>query len=184
MTDRGDHAKRRTGERLSVVVPCYNEQEVLPEFHRRLSAVMAPLGLPWEVVYVNDGSGDGTLKLMHELQDAHPEVAIVDLSRNFGKEVAMTAGLEACLGDAVIVIDADLQDPPEVIPQLVAEWRAGYDMVYARRETRAGETAIKKATARWFYRVIGRLSRVRIPADTGDFRLLSRRTVVALLQLR
>lgn len=111
-------------------------------------------------------------------------MAIVDLSRNFGKEVAMTAGLDACRGDAVVVIDADLQDPPEVIPQLVAEWRAGYDMVYARRESRAGETALKKATARWFYRVIGKLSRVRIPADTGDFRLMSRRAVDALLQLR
>jgi glycosyltransferase involved in cell wall biosynthesis len=184
MTDRGDHVKRRTDERLSVVVPCYNEQEVLPEFHRRLSAVMEQLGLPWEVVYVNDGSSDGTLDLMHKMHGNHPEVAVVDLSRNFGKEVAMTAGLEACRGDAVIVIDADLQDPPEVIPQLVAEWRAGYDMVYARRESRAGETAVKKATARWFYRVIGKLSRVRIPADTGDFRLLSRRTVEALLKLR
>jgi glycosyltransferase involved in cell wall biosynthesis len=184
MTDRGDHVKRRAGERLSVVVPCYNEQEVLPEFHRRLSAVMVQIGLPWEVVYVNDGSSDGTLKLMHDLQAASPEVAVVDLSRNFGKEVAMTAGLDASRGDAVVVIDADLQDPPEVIPQLVAEWRNGYDMVYARRESRAGETALKKATARWFYRVIGKLSRVRIPADTGDFRLLSRRTVVALLQLR
>jgi glycosyltransferase involved in cell wall biosynthesis len=184
MPERDANQSGRGRERLSVVVPCYNEQEVLPEFHRRLAAVMAGLGLSWEVVYVNDGSGDGTLKVMHDLQEAHPEVAIVDLSRNFGKEVAMTAGLDACRGDAVVVIDADLQDPPEVIPQLVAEWRAGYDMVYARRESRAGETALKKATARWFYRVIGKLSRVRIPADTGDFRLMSRRAVDALLQLR
>lgn len=184
MPERDANQAGRGRERLSVVVPCYNEQEVLPEFHRRLAAVMAGLSLPWEVVYVNDGSSDGTLAIMHGLREAHPEVAVVDLSRNFGKEVAMTAGLDACRGDAVVVIDADLQDPPEVIPQLVAEWRAGYDMVYARRESRAGETALKKATARWFYRVIGKLSRVRIPADTGDFRLMSRRAVDALLQLR
>jgi glycosyltransferase involved in cell wall biosynthesis len=145
---------------------------------------MAQLAMPWEVVYVNDGSSDGTLRIMRELQAAQPEVAIVDLSRNFGKEIAMTAGLDACGGDAVVIIDADLQDPPEVIPQLVAEWRAGFDMVYARRESRLGETAFKKATARWFYRVIGKLSRVKIPADTGDFRLMSRRAVDALLQLR
>jgi glycosyltransferase involved in cell wall biosynthesis len=184
MTDRGERERRTGGERLSVIVPCYNEQEVLPEFHRRLAAVMNGMGLPWEVVYVNDGSGDATLTIMRELRSTHPEVAIVDLSRNFGKEVAMTAGLDACQGDAVVIIDADLQDPPEVIPELVAEWRAGYDMVYARRESRLGETAIKKATARGFYRVIGKLSRVKIPADTGDFRLMSRRAVVALLQLR
>lgn len=171
-------------ERLSVVVPCYNEQEVLPEFHRRLDAVLSALGLPWEVVYVNDGSRDGTLEVMRTLQAGRPQVAIVDLSRNFGKEIAMTAGLDACVGDAVVVIDADLQDPPEVIPQLVAEWRAGFDMVYARRDSRLGETALKKATARVFYRVIGKLSRVSIPADTGDFRLMSRRAVDALLQLR
>ncbi|MBK8015288.1 MAG: glycosyltransferase family 2 protein [Betaproteobacteria bacterium] len=184
MTDRVEPSAPGADSSLSVVVPCYNEQEVLPEFHRRLAAVLDQLGMPREIVYVNDGSTDGTLRLMRDLQSAHPEVAVVDLSRNFGKEVAMTAGLDACCGDAVVVIDADLQDPPEVIPQLVAEWRAGYDMVYARRESRAGETAFKKATASWFYRIIGKLSRVSIPADTGDFRLLSRRAVDAILQLR
>lgn len=184
MTDRVDPSAPGTGSSLSVVVPCFNEQEVLPEFHRRLSAVLEQLGMPREIVYVNDGSTDGTLRLLRDLQAVHPEIAVVDLSRNFGKEVAMTAGLDACCGDAVVVIDADLQDPPELIPRLVAEWRAGYDMVYARRESRAGETAFKKATARWFYRIIGKLSRVSIPADTGDFRLLSRRAVLALLQLR
>ena len=184
MSAREQAAGNAGARTLSVVVPCYNEQEVLPEFHRRLAAVMDGLGLPWEVVYVNDGSGDGTLAVMHALQDAHPEVGIVDLSRNFGKEIAMTAGLDATAGAAVVIIDADLQDPPEVIPQLVEQWLAGYDMVYARRETRLGESAVKKITATWFYRVIGRLSRVKIPADTGDFRLMSRRAVDALLQLR
>lgn len=184
MTDRAEHPRPTGAGRLSVVVPCYNEQEVLPEFHRRLAAVLSALGLPWEVVYVNDGSRDGTLEVMRGLQAGCPQVAIVDLSRNFGKEIAMTAGLDACIGDAVVIIDADLQDPPELIPQLVAEWQAGFDMVYARRDSRLGETALKKATARVFYRVIGKLSRVSIPADTGDFRLMSRRAVDALLQLR
>ena len=184
MTEHADESRTAGAERLSVVVPCYNEQEVLPEFHRRLAGVLEALGLPWEVVYVNDGSRDGTLGVMRGLQAACPQVAVVDLSRNFGKEIAMTAGLDACVGDAVVIIDADLQDPPELIPQLVAEWRAGFDMVYARRDSRLGETALKKATARVFYRVIGKLSRVSIPADTGDFRLMSRRAVDALLQLR
>lgn len=184
MTDRAEHPRPTGAGRLSVVVPCYNEQEVLPEFHRRLAAVLSALGLPWEVVYVNDGSRDGTLEVMRGLQAGCPQVAIVDLSRNFGKEIAMTAGLDACIGDAIVIIDADLQDPPELIPQLVAEWQAGFDMVYARRDSRLGETALKKATARVFYRVIGKLSRVSIPADTGDFRLMSRRAVDALLQLR
>lgn len=180
----GSRERPSGGVCLSIIVPCYNEQEVLPEFDRRLRGVMVALGLPWEVVYVNDGSTDGTLAVMRDLQTLHGDVSLVDLSRNFGKEVAMTAGLDLCRGDAVVIIDADLQDPPEVIPQLVAEWQAGFDMVYARREARLGETALKRATARWFYRVIGKLSRVRIPADTGDFRLLSRRAVDALLQLR
>jgi glycosyltransferase involved in cell wall biosynthesis len=184
MNDHAENQRPTGAERLSVVVPCYNEQEVLPEFHRRLAAVMSALGLSWEVVYVNDGSRDGTLNVMRGLLAACPQVAIVDLSRNFGKEIAMTAGLDACVGDAIVIIDADLQDPPELIPQLVAEWQAGFDMVYARRDSRLGETALKKATARVFYRVIGKLSRVSIPADTGDFRLMSRRAVDALLQLR
>lgn len=184
MTEQAEISRPTGAGRLSVVVPCYNEQEVLPEFHRRLVAVLSALGRPWEVVYVNDGSRDGTLEVMRSLQAACAQVAIVDLSRNFGKEIAMTAGLDACIGDAIVIIDADLQDPPELIPQLVAEWQAGFDMVYARRDSRLGETALKKATARVFYRVIGKLSRVSIPADTGDFRLMSRRAVDALLQLR
>ena len=172
-------ARPRTGS-LSVVVPCYNEQEVLPEFHRRLAAVMTGLGLPWEVVYVNDGSGDGTLDVMRGLQSAHPEVGIVDLSRNFGKEIAMTAGLDHAAGSAVIVIDADLQDPPELIPDMLREWQAGADVVLMRRESREGESWFKKASASAFYRFIGSIGEMPIPADVGDFRLLSRRAVEAL----
>ncbi|TCZ55442.1 glycosyltransferase family 2 protein [Roseicella aquatilis] len=172
---------------LSVVVPAYNEAEVIHEFQRRLSLVMAGIGLPWEVVYVDDGSSDGTAELLAAMQASHPQIAVVALSRNFGKEAALTAGLDhACGSDAVIVIDADLQDPPEVIPDLVAAWReGGIDVAYAQRRSRAGETWLKKATASAFYRLMQRLGGpVRLPPDTGDFRLMSRRAVDALLQLR
>jgi glycosyltransferase involved in cell wall biosynthesis len=165
---------------LSVIVPVYNEQDVLPTFHERLSTAVAELNYPIEVVYVNDGSNDTTLKLLEALYEKDPRVTLVDLSRNFGKEIALTAGLHKAQGDAVVIIDADLQDPPELIPQLIAEWESGYDVVYARRTQRKGETWLKKVSAASFYRVIQRLSRVRIPEDTGDFRLLSRRAVDAL----
>lgn len=171
---------------LSIVVPAYNEAEVLSSFHARLTAVMAGLGDSYEVVYVNDGSRDATLSAMFALRDADPRVSIVNLSRNFGKEIALTAGLDhARASGAVIVIDADLQDPPEVIPELVATWREGVDVVYATRRSRKGEGWLKRATASVFYRVIGRASgRINIPADTGDFRLMSRRALDALLRLR
>jgi len=171
---------------LSVVVPAYNEQEVLPRFHDRLVPVMDQVGLPWEVVYVNDGSRDGTLAVMLGLRDADPRVAVINLSRNFGKEIALTAGLDhAAAAEAVIVIDADLQDPPEVIPDLIAAWRRGFDIAYAKRRAREGETWLKKATAAAFYRVMQRVGgKVDLPADTGDFRLISRRALDALLALR
>lgn len=167
---------------LSVVVPAYNEEGGLAELQRRLSAVLDGMGVEWEVVYVNDGSTDSTLQVLCGFRDQR--VAIIDLSRNFGKEIAMTAGLDHARGDAVVIIDADLQDPPELIPELARKWRQGFDVVYARRTARQGETFCKKATARLFYRVIQALSRVRIPEDTGDFRLLSRRAVEALKLLR
>lgn len=170
--------------RLSVVVPAYNEAEVLPEFHRRLTAVLDSLPLPSEVVYVNDGSLDDTSKVLHMLHEKDARIALVDLSRNFGKEIALTAGLDYADGDAVIVIDADLQDPPELIPKLLHHWKEGYDVVYAKRTTRAGESWLKKATAKGFYKLMQHLSPVNIPEDTGDFRLLSRRAVEALRQFR
>jgi glycosyltransferase involved in cell wall biosynthesis len=171
---------------LSVVVPAYNEQEVLPRFHARLVPVMDQVGLPWEIVYVNDGSRDATLSVMLGLRDADPRVAVINLSRNFGKEIALTAGLDhAAAAEAVIVIDADLQDPPEVIPDLVAAWQRGFDIAYAKRRAREGETWLKKATAAAFYRVMQRVGgKVELPADTGDFRLISRRALDALLGLR
>lgn len=169
---------------LSVVVPVYNEQEVLLEFHRRLAAVLDQLQVKSEIVYVNDGSFDGTLAIIERLREQDHRVALVDLSRNYGKEIALTAGLDHARGAAVVVIDADLQDPPELIPEMLTAWQEGFDMVYAKRTAREGESWIKKATAHSFYRLIQYFSRVKIPEDTGDFRLLSRRAVNALLQMR
>jgi len=167
---------------LSVVVPAYNEEAVLPMFHRRLVTVLDGLCAEWEILYVNDGSSDGTLAVINGFQE--PGVAIIDLSRNFGKEIAMTAGLDHARGDAVVVIDADLQDPPELIPELVKKWQEGFDVVFARRTVREGETFLKKATAKLFYSLFRCLSDVGIPENVGDFRLLSRRAVQALHGLR
>lgn len=171
---------------ISVIVPCYNEEEVLSIFHQRLSAVMQKIGMSWEVVYVNDGSRDQTLTAMNVLANRDKHVSIVNLSRNFGKEIALTAGLDHARGTrGVIVIDADLQDPPEVIADLVAAWNEDVDTVYAQRNTREGESALKKLTAWMFYRLIKRLgNKVVIPPDTGDFRLVSRRLIDNLLLLR
>jgi len=169
---------------LAVVVPVFNEQAVLPAFHARMKAVLDGLDLPSHVIYVNDGSTDDTLEIIRCLAEDDARVMLVDLSRNFGKEIALTAGLDHADADAVVVIDADLQDPPELIPELVAHWLEGYDVVYARRTSRDGESAAKRLTAFLFYRLIGKMSRVRIPEDTGDFRLLSRRAVRAVCSMR
>ncbi len=168
---------------LSIVVPAYNEEEVLPVFHDRLGAALAGMEGDWEVIYVDDGSKDGTLRVLKDLQRADPAVGFAALSRNFGKEAAMSAGLRLARGEAVIMIDADLQDPPELIPDMVRSWQQGADVVNMRRRSRQGETWFKKASAAWFYRVINWLSEVHIPENVGDFRLLSRRAVEALNQL-
>jgi len=165
---------------LSVVAPVYNEQEVLPEFHRRLSDVLKGMQVNAEILYVNDGSTDNTMNILLQLHESDPSVAVLDFSRNFGKEIAMTAGLDHAAGDAVVVIDSDLQDPPELIPEMLREWQKGCDVVYMKRASRHGESWLKKLTARLFYRVIGEISRVGIPENVGDFRLLSRRAVDAL----
>ncbi len=165
---------------LSVVVPVYNEKEVLVDFHERITHVLDNLSLAAEIIYVNDGSQDDTLSILNKIREQDVRVAIVDLSRNFGKEIAMTAGLHKADGDAVIVIDADLQDPPELIPKLIDEWQNGYDVIYAKRAKREGESAFKKLTAHLFYRLMGMIGQIKIPEDTGDYRLLSRRAVDAL----
>lgn len=169
---------------LSIVAPVYNEEDVLLAFEARVRAACEALAQPYELVLVNDGSSDDTLNIMHALRLSNPSICLVNLSRNFGKEIALTAGLDRARGDAVVVIDSDLQDPPELVAQMIAKWREGYDIVYARRAARRGETWFKKQTARMFYSVIRRVGPVEIPADTGDFRLLSRRVVDALGSLR
>ena len=168
---------------FSVVIPVFNEAGGLRAFHGRLAAAMDPLG-PWEAIYVNDGSTDDSLARLETLRRANPHLAVLALSRNFGKEVAVTAGLDHARGEAVIVIDADLQDPPEVIPDLVAGWRRGFDIVTAQRRARDGDSPAKRLTATLFYRLMARLGDVEMPRDTGDFRLLSRRAVDAVLRLR
>ena len=169
---------------LSIIVPVYNEVEVIEEFHKRLARVLRDLSLVSEIVYVNDGSKDQTLDKLLQLRRLDNRIAIVDLSRNFGKEIAMTAGIDHANGDAVIIIDADLQDPPELIPKLIEEWTYGVDVVYAKRIKRDGESILKKVTSYLFYRAIQKVSRVSIPEDTGDFRLMSKRAVEALKALR
>jgi glycosyltransferase involved in cell wall biosynthesis len=170
--------------KLTVVVPAYNESEGLRDFHARLAVVLDELDVDSGVLYVDDGSNDDTWAIMCSLRDADPRVSTLRLSRNFGKELALTAGLDHVDADAAVVIDADLQDPPELIPTFVHHWREGYDVVYGTRASRAGETGFKKMTASGFYRVMGRLSSTPIPRDTGDFRLLSRRALDALGQVR
>ncbi len=171
-------------QRLIVIVPACNEAAVLEVFHERLSRVLDELPLEGSVLYVDDGSADGTWDIIESLTRRDARAGALKLSRNFGKEAAMTAGLDEVDADAVVVIDADLQDPPELIPALIEQWRAGYDVVYATRSARTGETGFKRLTSSAFYRTMERLSNTPVPRDTGDFRLLSRRALEALRQLR
>ncbi len=165
---------------LSVVVPAFNEEGSLRALHARLTPVLESCAASHEIILVDDGSRDRTLEVMRELADRDPRVRYVSFSRNFGHEVATTAGLDHAVGRAVVLIDADLQDPPELIPTMVERWRAGADVVYAQRRARAGESIFKRATSWLFYRVIDRLSDVTIPHDVGDFRLMSARVVEAV----
>ena len=166
---------------LSIIVPVFNEQEVLREFYGRLSAVLTSSQIEEaEILFINDGSTDKTLDILQGLFQNDRRVQVLDLSRHFGKEAAMTAGLEITLGDASIIIDADLQDPPELIPQMVKEWFNGYDVVYMRRLSREGEAWLKKISASVFYTLMRHIGRFRVPENVGDFRLLSRRAIDAL----
>jgi glycosyltransferase involved in cell wall biosynthesis len=169
---------------LSLVLPIYNEEEVIPELHKRLVDFVGKLGLEAEVVFVNDGSRDRSMELLRALAKDHPHYRVVSFSRNFGHQTAITAGVDYARGQAVVVMDADLQDPPEVVLDMVAKWREGFDVVYGRRRKREGETWFKLVTARIFYRVFAAMIPIEVPLDTGDFRLMSRAVVVALRQLR
>jgi glycosyltransferase involved in cell wall biosynthesis len=168
---------------LSVVVPVYNERESVPELYRRLTATLAGVVGSFEVVLVDDGSNDGSWEIIRELAARDARVRGLSFSRNFGHQMAFTAGLDYADGDAVVIMDADLQDPPELLPELVARWREGYDVVYAVRARRAGETVFKLFTAAAFYRLLRRITHVDIPVDTGDFRLMSRKAVEAFRRM-
>ena len=170
--------------RYSIVAPVFNEEETLPEFYRRVAAVMSQLDGDCELLLVFDGSRDRSPEIGRGLRAQDPRVKIVNFSRNFGHQIAISAGIDYAQGDAVVIIDSDLQDPPEVIIDLVAKWKEGFQLIYAQREQRKGETFFKLFTASLFYRLIRRLSSINIPPDTGDFRLIDRQVVLAMRQLR
>lgn len=170
---------------LSIIVPTFNEAASIDEFYKRTSRVLENLALIVEIVFINDGSTDATLEMLLALQEKDPRIVVVDLSRNFGKEIALTAGLDLARGAAAIPIDADLQDPPEIIPELVATWQKGFAIVNARRRSRQGETILKKLTASLFYRLIQHFDRQsHIPANVGDFRLIDRKALDAINSMR
>ena len=168
---------------LSIIVPFYNEQEVLEEFHSRLTKVLDSLPITSEIVYVDDGSKDNSLDVVSSFTSINSSISVIGLSRNFGKESAMSAGLEHCRGQAVILLDADLQDPPELIPQMIAKWREGYDVVNMQRRQRDGETWFKKFSAASFYKVMNAAAKIDVPENVGDFRLMSREVVDHINQL-
>ncbi len=169
---------------LSIVCPAFNQAENLTAFHSTVTAVMKTAQQPFEVVFVNDGSTDATLRIMRALQAQHGNTTIVDLSRNFGKEIAMSAGLDHARGEAVVLIDADLQHPPQTIVQMIEGWRDGFDIIYGVRSDRQRDGWLRRMTAAVFYRLMGRIGRVPIPENAGDFRLLSRKAVDAIRSMR
>ena len=168
----------------SIVAPVYNEEETLPHFHARIAAVMNATGEAWELILVNDGSRDNSYEVMRELAEKDSHLKLIQFARNFGHQVAVTAGIDYARGAAVILIDSDLQDPPELIPRMIEQWRAGYDVVYAVREQRLGESWFKIWTAKLFYRIIFRITDVKIPLDTGDYRLMDARVASVLRRMR
>lgn len=172
-------------KKISVIIPAYNEEESLPILYERMKQLMESMkDYEFEILFVNDGSKDKTIEIIKNMRENDKRISYVDFSRNFGKEIAMIAGLDYATGDCVIFMDADLQDPPELIPELVKYWEEGYDDVYAKRKSRKGETFLKKFTSKMYYKVLQKMTRIEIQKDTGDFRLLDRRCVNALKKLR
>lgn len=172
-------------KKISILIPAYNEQEVLQMLYERLHKLAGEnTHYQFEFLFVNDGSRDKTLEILKKLTTRDPRVAYVNLSRNYGKETAMLAGFDHVTGDAMVIIDADLQDPPELIPQMLEYWEEGYDDVYAKRRSRAGESWLKKRTSQWYYKLLQSSTRIPIQVDTGDFRLLDRRCIDALREFR
>ena len=176
-------ADRSRGSLLSLVIPCHNEEAVIDTTHARLIAVLPSTLMDFEIIYVDDGSDDATLARLESIVARDPRVRVIELARNFGQQAAMSAGLAAARGDAVVITDADLQDPPEVIPEMVRAWRSGVDVAYGRRRSRAGETWFKRITARSFYRLFASLIPYPVPVDTGDFKLIDRAVANAVASL-
>lgn len=170
---------------ITILIPAYNEIEVLPHLNKRLNELAEGLNeYDFEFLYVNDGSRDNTLELIKNYAERDKRVSYINLSRNYGKEIAMLAGIDHITGDAMVIIDADLQDPPELIPEMISQWEDGYDDVYAKRRSRDGETWLKKTTSKLYYQLLGRVTRVPIQEDTGDFRLIDRRMIDAVRSYR
>ena len=169
---------------LSLIIPVYNEEEIIAELDRRLKAFLGEIDESWEVVFVDDGSQDRTSQMLLELAAAEPRYKVISFSRNFGHQLAITAGMDRAEGDAVVIMDADLQDPPEVVTEMIAKWREGYDVVYGQRSVRHGESIFKRVTAAAFYRLLRAMLPIEIPLDTGDFRLMSRRVILSMRALR
>ena len=168
---------------LSVIIPVYNEAANVLVLYQRLQQAIQPLGIAYELIFVNDGSTDQSLAIIKELAQQDAQVRYLDFSRNFGQQIAISAGLDKVKGKAVVILDGDLQDPPELIPVLYAQWQKGHEVVYARRKTRAGESLAKRTTARFFYRLLTRITRTPMPVDAGDFRIISRKVVNTLKQM-
>lgn len=168
---------------LSIIIPIYNEEGNIPKLFERLTNVISVLQSDAEFIFINDGSVDGSIKLIKELASLHSNVHYIDFARNFGHQIAVTAGLDYCKGKAAVIIDADLQDPPELIVEMFQKWKEGYEVVYAKRRSRDGESYLKKFTAKLFYRMLKKITSINIPVDTGDFRLIDRKIIEALKQM-
>jgi dolichol-phosphate mannosyltransferase len=170
--------------RYSVIVPVFNEEAVVGECYRRLTEVLSNLDAPWEILFVNDGSRDSSGDIIRQLAQRDPHVQLIDFARNFGHQIAITAGCHKARGEAIVVIDADLQDPPEVIPEMIGKWKEGFEVVYGKRAKRNGESLFKKMTSTFYYRLLRKLTDVSIPVDVGDFRLIDRKVCDAYNQLK
>lgn len=168
---------------LSIIVPIYNEEGNIPSLIDRLKSVVDSMGISYEFVFVNDGSKDKSFALIREFAKQYPFIKYINFSRNFGHQIAVSAGLDHCAGQAIVIIDADLQDPPELIPEMYEKYKSGYEVVYAQRLKRAGETMFKTLTAKYFYRVISKITSINIPVDTGDFRIIDRKVAEVLKQM-
>lgn len=168
---------------ISVIIPVFNEEKNIQNLYDRLSGVMQTLKVSYELIFVNDGSHDASIGLIKVLAKAHPEIKYIDFSRNFGHQIAVTAGLDKTVGDAVVIIDADLQDPPELIAEMFAKRKEGYDVIYAKRKNRKGESFLKLWTAKAFYRILSKMTAISIPVDTGDFRMIDKKIVEVLREM-